>query len=118
MVAFSPPYLDMLLTGTMSVTIERMTLASTGDVEIDADPATSAFLRYDKAGSLNFARSSISGLLLCGVSLEPTWVVGILHPNPARPFDTKMLPGISFGEVEVDREADQLRIRWPEESHE
>lgn len=115
MFSFSTPYLDMLLTGTssMSVRINRVTLESIPGVEIDSDPSTSAFLRYDNQSGLNYARSSISGLLMCGVSIEPTWVIGILHPNPARPFDTQLLSDISFGEVEIDQESGQLRTSWP-----
>lgn len=118
MFSFSPPHLDMLLTGTstMSVRISRVTLERVGGVEIESDPSTAAFLRYDSTDRIDFARSSISGLLLCGVSLEPIWVQGVLHPNPARPFNPRLLPDISFGEVEVDRESGQLRTRWPGEA--
>lgn len=116
MFSFSPPYLDMLLTGTsmMSIQINRLTLERVG-VEIEADPSSAAFLRYDADERIGFARSSISGLLLCGVSLEPIWVQGVLHPNPARPFNPRLIPDIGFGEVEVDRESGQLRTRWPGE---
>lgn len=113
MVSFSPPYLDMLLTGstTMTVAIDKKTLQSS-DLPLETDLSWATFLKPDAANGIGFARSSISGLLLCGLSLEPTWVVGVLHPNPARSFDSSNLPMISFGKVQIDRQNGSLSTKW------
>ncbi|HEY5311224.1 MAG TPA: hypothetical protein VIK18_01850 [Pirellulales bacterium] len=73
-----------------------------------------AFLRPDTTQGVGFARSSISGLLLCGFGFEPPRLLGVLHPNPVRPFDPALLPGIQFARLELDRASDQLTIQWPE----
>lgn len=72
-----------------------------------------AFLRPDKAQEVDFARNSISGVLLCAVGLGSMRTLGVLHPNPARPFDPALLPKIEFGQVEIDRSSKQLRVHWP-----
>ncbi len=115
MFSFSPPYVDMLLVGMtkMTVTIDRQTMKSVGGIERESELWSAAFLRPDPEAGIGFARSSIAGLLLCGVSLEPMWVVGVLHPNPARRFEPLLLPGVSFGKVQVDQNTGQLRVTWP-----
>lgn len=116
MFSFSPPWPDMILTGMaeMSVTINRETLSVVGGIQQTSDLHAAAFLKFEKDDSIGFARSSISGMLLCGLSLKPTWVIGLLHPNPARPFPPALLSRVSFGEVEVLHETGDLRVRWPE----
>lgn len=120
MYSFSPPWPDMILTGMteMSVTINKATLSSVGGIQQTSELQSAAFLRFEQDESIGFARSSISGMLLCGLSLQPTWVIGLLHPNPARPFTPALLPRVSFGEVEVLNETGDLRVRWPEGSSE
>lgn len=70
-----------------------------------------AFLKPDSFQEVGFARSSISGLLLCGLGISRC--LGVLHPNPARPFDPSMIANIEFGRVELDRSSRQLRVQWP-----
>jgi hypothetical protein len=82
---------------------------------------SAAFVQRDTSHKVGFARSSISALILCG--LRPLWrdrdgvwgplVTGILHPNPARPFDPAVLPRIEFGKVSIDRASRQLHVTWP-----
>jgi len=72
-----------------------------------------AFLRPDHYQEIGYARSSISGLLLCGLGTLPGQCLGVLHPNPARPFAPALLPGIEIGEVQIDVASKQLRVRWP-----
>ncbi len=116
MLSFSPPWSDMILTGmtTMSVTIDKEDLSSVGGIQQTSELHSAAFLRSENGDEIGFARSSISGLLLCGLSFQPIGVIGLLHPNPARPFNPKLLPRISFGCVEVCHESGDLRVRWPE----
>lgn len=73
-----------------------------------------AFLRPDTTQGVGFARSSISGLLLCGIGFEPRKLLGVLHPNPVRPFDPALLPDVPFGRLELDRASSRLTVRWPE----
>ena len=105
----------MLMTGmtTMSVTIDKETLSVVGGIHQASELRSAAFLRFEQGDTIGFARSSISGLLLCGLSLQPTWVIGVLHPNAARPFDSRLLPGVAFGRVEVDVQTGDLRVQWP-----
>lgn len=114
MFSFSPPYPDMLLTGmtTQTVTIDRETLKAVGGVKLDSELESAAFLRWKDAQGIEFARSSISGLLLVGAAIKPAFVVGLLHPNPARRFDLACLPRINFREVKVLGESGQLRLQW------
>ena len=124
MLSLSPPYPDMVLCGktTMTVHLNRETLKSEGGVQLDSELYSAAFLKPDRGDGIESARSSISGLLLCGITLGKSpsemWVVGVLNPKPTRQFDPQLLPGIRFGTVEVDREAGQLCTRWPGESNE
>lgn len=116
MFSFSPPWPDMILTGmaTRSVTIDKDSLSSVGAITQTSELRSAAFLRFENGDEIGFARSSISGLLLCGLSLQPAWIIGLLHPNPARPFDPKLLPRVSFGCVEVSHKSGDLRVHWPE----
>jgi len=74
-----------------------------------------AFLRGDPTQEYRFARNSISGVLICGLGSLAGRCLGILHPNPARPFDSALLPGIDFGSVGVDEASGQIRVRWTRE---
>ena len=77
--------------------------------ELDA----AAFLCPDKSQEVGYARSSISGVLLCSLGISPIKCLGVLHPNPGRPFDPALLPDIEFGEVQIDRTSKSLRVHWP-----
>ena len=121
MLSFSPPYPDMILCGktTMTVSLNRETLKAENGVRLDSELYSAGFLKPDRGDGIESARSSISGLLLCGITLgrspEEMWVVGLLNPSAQRPFDPQLLPSIKFGAVEVDRGTGQLRTQWPEE---
>jgi hypothetical protein len=111
------------------ICFERLTVASvlTGktkmslDIDLgtgEQDGATfevtglekAAFLKPDSQEEVGFARCSISGVVLCGLGISRCLVV--LHPNPAKPFDPALLPGIDFGSVVIDRITGQLRVSW------
>ena len=70
-----------------------------------------AFLKPDPEEEVGVARASISGLLLCGLGIS--LYLGVLHPNPARPFDPMILKEVQFGRVEFDRASRQFHVTWP-----
>ncbi len=64
-------------------------------------------------GSIEFARSSISGVLLCAFSIRPPQVYGVLHPNPAVAFDRGLLPDIKFARLaDGFLETDEPKVEW------
>ncbi|NOZ56679.1 MAG: hypothetical protein GXO73_07820 [Calditrichaeota bacterium] len=73
-----------------------------------------AFLKPDELlrSPYVLARKSIAGVLFCGFgSVEPK-VNGIIHPQAAHPFDTRLLPTISFGKLMLERSGTLLRVVW------
>ena len=114
-VCFSQRHANMLLTGTTSVSWGIN--LETGEVDDTYSQTTAlrsaSFLKPGQ-GSIREARTSLSGLLLCGFGCFPPTVLGLLHPSPARRFDPRLLPNIPFGEVQIDQAAGQLRTRWSE----
>ena len=105
---------NWVLTGEQKITlgINRQT-GEVGDTYQSTELHSAAFLRPDENEEIGFARNSISGLLLCGFSLTHL-PIGVLHPNPARPFDPRLLPQIEFGRVAIDKTSRKLRVDWPE----
>jgi hypothetical protein len=61
---------------------------------------------------MRFARSPISGMLLCGLFHQPEIVLGIRHPNADRPLDFDPLPGVPFCEVIIDQTTGVLSTKW------
>lgn len=115
MLGFQKVLVSGVLTGRTQMTwgIDIQTGQQVGDTDVTTALQAAAFLKPDKTQEVGYARSSISGLLLCGLGTVPGRYLGVLHPNPARPFDPTLLPGVEFGEVEIDRESGQLRVHWP-----
>ena len=75
----------------------------------------SAFIRFVKgsSGKIEFARNSISGVLVCGFGSIPPNVVGCLHPNPNYPFDRTLLPNIKFCRiVQGSWDTRYLKVEW------
>jgi hypothetical protein len=119
--SFSHPHIESLLTGEASITwdMNRETCQCVGESYETTGLRFAAFLCPDKTEKIGYARCSISGLLLCGLGRERSPEIrGVLHPNPARPFNPAILPQIEFGQVVVDRTSGQLRVDWPEERDE
>jgi hypothetical protein len=83
-----------------------------GDIFLSTDLRSATFLRPDPINGIGFARSSVSGLLLCGFGILPPRVLGILHPNPARPFDRNLLSDVPFCEVAIDSASGTLSTHW------
>jgi hypothetical protein len=83
--------------------------------EYEAELRDSLFIRYagTSEGTVEFARESVSGLLLCAFSVRPPQVYGVLHPNPAEVFDRGLLPDIRFARLaDGFRETGELRVEW------
>ena len=113
---FHPSKLEEILVGKSHISwwIDKRSGSTIGELKQCTDLNQSAFLRpHDKSNPRSgFARGSISGILFCGFgSLQPI-VIGVLHPNPALPFDRDLLPRITFGEVIIDEAQSVLRVKW------
>lgn len=113
MIGFDKVSVNCLLTGKtkMAWDINRQT-GEQNEIYQVTELKTAAFLRPDKSEVVGFARSSVSGILLCAVGLGSMRTIGVLHPNPARPFNMALLPGIEFGQVKIDRPSNQLHVHW------
>lgn len=112
-ICLSEQDLDMLLTGQTSITwqVDPRTGSSDGETHLTTELYSAAFLKpaHDAIG---FARSPVSGLLVCGGFDGPFSVLGLLHPNPDNRFDPLLLPDVSFGEVVINNSTRQLLTRW------
>lgn len=108
---------DMLLTGETSIgfSIDETENEGNGDVFQITKLAKASFLKPAK-NSICEARTSLSGVLLCGFGIAPQSVFGILHPLAVRPFTPAWLPNIPFGEVRIDHDSGQLNTVWPGEA--
>jgi hypothetical protein len=117
MSSFKKAALNWSLTGETKISwrIGVQTGKQIGDAQETTELHSAAFLRPDKNEKIGYARSSISGLLLIGLRLQKQAPLGLLHPNPVRPFDASTLPQVDFGQVVVDQASGQLRVDWPEE---
>lgn len=111
---FSEAKVEMLLTGeTMNTfNLYEHTQQSLDDIYLSTELFSATFLRPDRIEAVNSARSSISGLVLCGFGVEPPNVRGILHPFAARPFDPRLLPSIRFCSAYVDRVNHAVSTSW------
>ena len=122
MICLQKHFVGMLLTGeTMgALDIDLQTGRSVGGVYRRTELRSAAFVRPDESQDVAFALSSISALLLCGLGAESQddqgvrspRVIGVLHPNAARPFNPGVLPHVKFGQVVIDRASRQLRVEW------
>lgn len=110
---FTKPLASMLLTGETSISwmVDTRTGQGVGDTFQSTELYSAAFLRPQEKQILD-ARQPISGILLCGVCFSPPTTLGILHPNAIRPFNRQWLPGIDFGEVQIDRITGRLGTVW------
>ena len=117
---FDKPILNWVLTGEAKIAweIDTRTGKQAGDTHQITELHSAAFLCPDKTLEVGYARSSISGLLLCGLPLTKRTLIGVLHPNPARPFDPAILPKVEFGQVAIDRASRQLHVAWPKGDYE
>lgn len=120
---FEKPDVEMLLMGMPAITwpIHLPDCQKAGDAYQLTAFHSAAFLRPDSSQEIDFARRSISALLLCGFGVQypnrhGAWmpeVIGALHPHPARQFDPAALPEVEFGWLPIDRTSRQLHVSWP-----
>jgi hypothetical protein len=105
---------NSLLTGEpmISWNVDTATGLSVGLAWQSTNLKFSAFIRPDACSILN-ARTSISGILLCGFGRLPASIIGVLHPEADKPFNPDLLPQISFGRLHLDQAAKRLVTEWP-----
>jgi hypothetical protein len=115
-VSFRREFAQMLLTGTTRIAwhVNVQGGEPIGETFETTGLCSAAFLKSEDGREINPALRSISGLLLCGIGSYPypAVVVGVLHPFPIHQFNRGLLPGVEFGEIEVERLTGQLRVRW------
>jgi hypothetical protein len=106
---------NSLLTGEPMITwnVDTRTGASLGDAYQSTNLTYASFIKPGDCSIVN-ARTSISGILLCGFGILPASIIGVLHPQADRPFDPKLLPRIPFGEVRIDHVGKRLVTVWPD----
>ena len=96
-----------LLTGEPILTIDP----HTGESRLITHLQNSAFMTWERTtGEVIPARSSVSGVLLCGFGVEPFQVRCVMHPSPVRPFDRSLLPGVEFCRLKDGYKAGKLEI--------
>lgn len=119
MASLTKPVVNWVLTGKgkSAWDIDMRTGQQVGETYQITEMRSAAFLRPDETQEVGYARSSISGVLLCGLGSEPPRVLGVLHPSPARPFNPAILPQVEFGQVVIDRASRQLNVVWPGGDH-
>jgi len=60
------------------------------------------FLSGIGAGILTPKRRSISGIIVCNLGVSGQQMLGVLHPDPVRPFSAELLPGVDFCTLAAD----------------
>lgn len=114
---FGQRAVEDLLTGTPKMTMKCNTALgeTVGDPYETTSLADSAFVRFEKGSSskVGFARTPISGVLLCAFGYANPCVFGALHPNPNHRFDRALLPSVRFAKL-ADKclETGELAIEW------
>lgn len=114
---FSERAAEDLLTGTPKITMgyDAETGQGVGNLYESTSLQDSAFIRFEKdsAGTVEFARNPISGVLLCAFGYANKEGVGIIHPNPNHVFDRHLLPNIKFARLTDDSlETGELTVEW------
>ncbi len=107
-------HLGWLLTGKIGVSFayDESKGEATGEPETITSLEDAAFVRPDDDGWLETARHPVSGLLVAGLGTEKWRVFALLHPEPMRPFDRKLLPGIEFCRLKDGYRSGQLSTEW------
>ena len=115
---FKKLFANMLLCGETSISwnFDTRTGQGVGETYQSTELYSAPFLRPDER--LSEARTSISGLLLCGFGIDPPNALGVLHPGAIRPFNHRLLPDIDFGEVQIDRATGRLTTAWTDRNSE
>jgi hypothetical protein len=106
-----------LLTGTGEIVIpyDSDRGEAVGDPHQITNLSNSAFIKFETCGGtkIEFARSPISAVLLCGFGCQPPVVVGALHPNPKHPFERGLLPDLKFARLADGwQQTGQIEVEW------
>jgi hypothetical protein len=107
---------NSLLTGESMISwdVNTTTGESVGPSRLSTNLKYASFVKPGACSIVN-ARTSISGILLCGFGRIPASIVGILHPQADRPFKPEILPRIPFGQVRINHAAGKLVTQWPDD---
>ena len=102
-----------LLTGDTRITqqINIRDEISIGDPYLSTKLESAAFFRPADGPDLDHARCPVSGILVAGFGGYQN-ILGLLHPNPVRPFNRELLPRIEFGRVTIDDAGRKLSVQW------
>jgi hypothetical protein len=107
---------EHLLTGTPNVTfnIDSSRGEAVGSPYQSTELQDAVYIRPDKTSgtSIEEARRTISGVLLCPFGSLPVEVVGVLHPNPSHPFDRTLLPKIKFCRLAEGYRTGRFTVEW------
>ena len=111
---FQKKHIEMLLTGDSMISwlINTQTGKSVGDLFLSTKLRSATFLKPGGRHGPQAARLPVSGLLLGGFGCDPVHVYGLLHPDPKRPFDRRLLDRIEFCELLRDDAQAALSVKW------
>lgn len=106
-------HLNGLLTGEALLTwvVDTQLGRAIGDPYETTKLKSAAF--FKPAERPEFARLPISGVIVCGFGCSPPSILGLLHPDPNRAFDPRLLPSIRMGQVELDSQTSRFAVNWP-----
>jgi hypothetical protein len=107
---------NSLLMGEPMITwkVDTTTGESVGAAWQSTNLKYASFIKPDVCSIVN-ARTSISGILLCGFGRLPPSILGILHPEADRPFKPDLLPRVPFGQLLIDHAARKLVTLWSDD---
>jgi hypothetical protein len=108
---------NSLLTGELMITwnVDTRTGEAVGDTYQSTNLKHASFIKPGDYSIVN-ARTSISGILLCGFGVVPASIIGVLHSEADRPFKRELLSRVPFGEVRIDHRMRRLVAVWPREA--
>ncbi|MCX5637955.1 MAG: hypothetical protein NTX52_09725 [Planctomycetota bacterium] len=105
-----------LLTGTPKITlkIDVSRGEAVGNPYQSTELQDSVYIRPDKtsATSIEEARRTISGVLLCPFGSLPVKIVGVLHHSPNHPFDRTLLLNIEFCKLAEGYQGGRFIVEW------
>ena len=107
---------EKLLTGTTFITasFDSETGKVSRDLSNASDLRDSSFIRPDKvsASTIQDARRTVSGLLLCSLGTIPPRMIGVLHPNPVHTFNRSFLSRVKFVRLANNYQDGELKVEW------
>jgi len=105
-----------ILTGTSFTTasIDTRTGRMVREPYEATDLRDSSFVRSSKTvpESVEEARKTISGILLCSLWFNPCRIIGLLHPKPNNEFRRELLSEIKFGKLKDGYGEGLFEVEW------